>query len=44
MSDLEVRRHGRMGSNITGDPQADAVLDNSPLAFLAAMMLDQRSC
>lgn len=33
---------GGMGFNITGDPAADAVLDESPFALLAAMMLDQQ--
>ena len=31
-----------MGFNITGDPQADAVLDESPFALLMGMMLDQQ--
>jgi uncharacterized HhH-GPD family protein len=31
-----------MGFNITGDPAADKVLDESPFALLAAMMLDQQ--
>ncbi|MGV3561710.1 MAG: HhH-GPD-type base excision DNA repair protein [Nocardioides sp.] len=31
-----------MGFNITGDPAADKVLDDSPFALLAAMMLDQQ--
>ncbi len=31
-----------MSFHITGDPQADAVLDESPFALLAAMMLDQQ--
>lgn len=31
-----------MGFNITGDPDADKVLDESPFALLAAMMLDQQ--
>lgn len=31
-----------MGFQITGDPDADAVLDDSPFAVLAAMMLDQQ--
>jgi uncharacterized HhH-GPD family protein len=31
-----------MGFHITGDPQADAVLDQSPFALLAGMMLDQQ--
>lgn len=31
-----------MGFRITGDPQADAVLDGSPFALLAGMMLDQQ--
>jgi len=32
----------RMGFNITGDPKADALLDESPFALLAGMMLDQQ--
>ncbi len=31
-----------MGLQITGDPAADKVLDDSPFALLAAMMLDQQ--
>jgi len=31
-----------MGFQITGDAQADAVLDESPFALLAGMMLDQQ--
>ena len=31
-----------MGLNITGDPAADRVLDESPFAILAGMMLDQQ--
>ncbi len=31
-----------MGFKITGDPAADKVLDDSPFALLAAMMLDQQ--
>lgn len=31
-----------MGFNITGDPAADQLLDESPFALLAAMMLDQQ--
>ena len=31
-----------MGFQITGDPAADKVLDESPFALLAAMMLDQQ--
>ena len=31
-----------MGFHITGDPAADKVLDDSPFALLAAMMLDQQ--
>ncbi|WP_148614769.1 HhH-GPD-type base excision DNA repair protein [Nocardioides rubriscoriae] len=31
-----------MGFHITGDPAADQVLDGSPFAVLAAMMLDQQ--
>lgn len=31
-----------MGFQITGDPQADAVLDRSPFALLVGMMLDQQ--
>jgi uncharacterized HhH-GPD family protein len=31
-----------MGFHITGDPAADKVLDESPFALLAAMMLDQQ--
>ncbi len=31
-----------MSFHITGDPAADAVLDESPFALLAAMMLDQQ--
>jgi uncharacterized HhH-GPD family protein len=31
-----------MGFKITGDPEADAVLDGSPFALLAGMMLDQQ--
>ncbi len=31
-----------MGFHITGDPQADLVLDQSPFAVLAGMMLDQQ--
>ena len=31
-----------MGLNITGDPAADRVLDESPFALLAGMMLDQQ--
>ncbi|WP_426244783.1 HhH-GPD-type base excision DNA repair protein [Nocardioides sp. LHG3406-4] len=31
-----------MGFNITGDPAADQILDESPFALLAAMMLDQQ--
>jgi len=31
-----------MGFHITGDPAADEVLDASPFALLAAMMLDQQ--
>ena len=31
-----------MGFNITGDPAADKVLDDSPFALLAGMMLDQQ--
>ena len=30
-----------MALHITGDPAADAVLDGSPFALLAAMILDQ---
>ncbi len=33
---------GRMGFNITGDPKADRVLDESPFAVLMAMLLDQQ--
>jgi len=33
---------GVMGFQITGDAQADAVLDESPFALLAGMMLDQQ--
>jgi uncharacterized HhH-GPD family protein len=32
----------RMGFHITGDPAADEVLDESPFALLAGMMLDQQ--
>lgn len=32
----------RMGFHITGDPAADQVLDDSPFALLAGMMLDQQ--
>ena len=31
-----------MGFQITGDPEADKVLDESPFALLAGMMLDQQ--
>jgi uncharacterized HhH-GPD family protein len=31
-----------MGLNITGDPQADALLTDNPFALLAGMMLDQQ--
>lgn len=31
-----------MALNITGDPRADAVLDENPFALLAGMMLDQQ--
>ena len=31
-----------MGFKITGDPKADAVLDESPFALLVGMMLDQQ--
>jgi uncharacterized HhH-GPD family protein len=31
-----------MGLNITGDPQADALLTKNPFALLAGMMLDQQ--
>lgn len=31
-----------MGFNITGDPAADRVLDESPFALLTAMLLDQQ--
>ncbi len=31
-----------MGFQITGDPAADKVLDDSPFALLVGMMLDQR--
>src|SRR4051794_15414982 len=31
-----------MGFHITGDPAADEVLDASPFALLAGMMLDQQ--
>src|SRR5262245_53318200 len=31
-----------MGFHITGDPKADAVLDESPFALLVGMMLDQQ--
>ena len=31
-----------MGFNITGDPAADQVLDDSAFALLAGMMLDQQ--
>ena len=31
-----------MALNLTGDPQADAVLDENPFALLAGMMLDQQ--
>ena len=31
-----------MAFNITGDPRADAVLDENPFALLAGMMLDQQ--
>ena len=31
-----------MGLHITGDPAADQVLDESPFALLAGMMLDQQ--
>ena len=31
-----------MALNITGDPTADKVLDESPFALLAGMMLDQQ--
>lgn len=30
-----------MGFHITGELESDAVLDNSPFALLAGMMLDQ---
>jgi hypothetical protein len=30
-----------MSFNITGDPAADKVLDDSPFALLAAVVLDQ---
>jgi len=33
---------GGMGFHITGDPAADKVLDESPFALLAGMMLDQQ--
>ena len=32
----------RMGFQITQDPAADQVLDDSPFALLAGMMLDQQ--
>jgi uncharacterized HhH-GPD family protein len=31
-----------MALNLTGDPEADAVLDQNPFALLAGMMLDQQ--
>src|SRR5688500_17593803 len=31
-----------MALNLTGDPEADAVLDENPFALLAGMMLDQQ--
>src|SRR3712207_8282386 len=31
-----------MSLNLTGDPTADAVLDENPFALLAGMMLDQQ--
>jgi len=31
-----------MALQITGDPAADAVLDQDPFALLAGMMLDQQ--
>ena len=31
-----------MAINITGDPAADKVLEESPFALLAGMMLDQQ--
>lgn len=39
-----VTRSGRMvpmSFNITGDPAADKVLDESPFALVVGMMLDQ---
>ena len=33
-----------MGFQITGDPAADQVLDESAFALLAGMMLDQHIC
>jgi uncharacterized HhH-GPD family protein len=41
----DLMRCGRMDAmafNITGDPAADKVLDDSPFALLCAMMLDQQ--
>jgi uncharacterized HhH-GPD family protein len=32
----------RMGIHITGDPAADALLDDNPFALLVAMLLDQQ--
>jgi uncharacterized HhH-GPD family protein len=37
-----VRDTPGMGIHITGDPAADKVLDESPFALLAGMMLDQQ--
>ena len=37
-----MRDDGRMGFQITGDPAADKVLDDSAFALLAGMMLDQQ--
>jgi uncharacterized HhH-GPD family protein len=37
-----LRHDGGMAIQITGDPAADKVLDDSPFALLAGMMLDQQ--
>jgi uncharacterized HhH-GPD family protein len=37
-----VGQDGRMAIQITGDPDADRILDESPFALLAGMMLDQQ--
>lgn len=37
-----VGQDGHMAIQITGDPSADKILDESPFALLAGMMLDQQ--